>query len=119
LDNSNFTLLITRKEGKMQKVFVMYKLKPGVTVEQYRKWSVDIDQKITPFQPGCHRFEVYEIEGAEKGKSPYQIIEDIDVESWEAWQKVVKSEDMKKVVKTWGDYGDESTLVVLFGKKVK
>jgi hypothetical protein len=103
----------------MQKVFVMYKLKPGVSIEAYRKWSVALDQKVTPFQPGVHRFEVYEIEGAEKGKPEYQIVEDIDVESWEAWQKVVASEAMREVVKTWGDYGDEATLRVIYGKKIK
>ena len=103
----------------MQKVFVMYKLKPGVSIEEYRKWSVDIDQKVTPFQPGCHRFEVYEIEGAEKGESPYQIVEDIDVESWDAWQKVVSGEGMKEVVGTWSNYGDESTLKVIYGRKIK
>ena len=103
----------------MQKVFVLYRLKPGVKLEDYRKWSVNKDQKTTPFQPSVHRFEVYEIEGAEKGQSPYQIVEDIDVESWEAWQKVVKSEGMKQVVETWGKYGDESTLTVIYGKKIK
>lgn len=103
----------------MQKIFVFYKLKPGVTLEEYREWSKSLDQKVTPFQPGVHRFEVYEIEGAEVGESPYQIVEDIDVDSWEAWQKVLKSEAMKEVVESWGKYGDESTLKVVYGKKVK
>jgi hypothetical protein len=103
----------------MQKVFVMYKLKPGVTIEEYRKWSVALDQKVTPFQPGVHRFEVYEIQGAEKGEPQYQIVEDIDVDSWDAWQKVVSSDAMSEVVKTWGDYGDETTLKVIYGQKIK
>ena len=103
----------------MQKVFVMYKLKPGVTIDTYRKWSISLDQKVTPFQSGGHRFEVYEIEGAEKGESPYQIVEDIDVESWEAWQKTLKSEGMKEVIESWGNYGDDSTLVMIYGSKVK
>jgi hypothetical protein len=103
----------------MQKVFVMYRLKPGVKIEDYRKWSKSLDQVVTPFQPGVHRFEVYEIEGAEKGESPYMIVEDIDVESWAEWQKVVASDAMKEVVDSWGNYGDESTLTVIYGKKVK
>jgi hypothetical protein len=106
-------------ENIMQKVFVMYKLKPGVSIEEYRKWSVSLDQKVTPFLTGVYRFEVYEIEGAEKGEPQYQIVEDIDVDSWEAWQKVVASEAMKEVIETWGNYGDESTLRVIYGKKIK
>lgn len=103
----------------MEKIFVMYRLKPGVSIEDYRKWSVSLDQKVTPFQPGVHQFEVYEIKGAEKGESPYMIIEDVDVDSWDAWQKVVNSDEMKEVVETWSDYGDESTLKVIYGEKIK
>jgi hypothetical protein len=103
----------------MQKVFVMYKLKPGVKIEDYRKWSITLDQVVTPFQPKVHRFEVYEIEGTDKGEITYQIVEDIDVESWEAWQEVTASEGMKEVVKTWDNYGDSSTMKVLYGKKIK
>jgi hypothetical protein len=102
----------------MQKVFVMYRLKPGVKIEDYRKWSVTLDQKVTPFQPGCRRFEVYEIKGAEQGQSPYRIVEDIDGESWEAWRKVVRSEAMKEVVAAWNDYGDASTLKVIYGSRI-
>jgi len=103
----------------MQKVFVMYKLKRGVKIEDYRKWSRTVDQTITPFQPGVYRFEPYEIKGAEKGESPYQIVEDIEVESFEVWQNVVKSEAMKRVVTEWAKYGDESTLIAIYGEKVK
>ena len=103
----------------MEKVFVMYRLKPGVSIEDYKKWSISVDQKVIPFQPGIHRFEVYEIKGAEKGESPYMIIEDVDVDSWEDWLKAVESDEMREVVKTWGEYGDESTLIVIYGKKIK
>jgi len=103
----------------MKKVFAMYRLKPGVSIEEYKKWSVEVDQKITPFQPGVHRFEAYEIQGAEKGESPYMIVEDIDVDSWEDWQKVIKSDEMKEVMQAWPEYGDESTAVVIYGEKIK
>ena len=103
----------------MIKVFVMYKLKSSVSIEDYWKWSIELDQKITPFQTGVYRFEVYAIEGAEKGESPYQIVESIEVESFEQWQKVVSSEAMSEVVHTWKNYADESTAKVIYGKKVK
>jgi len=103
----------------MIKVFVMYKLKSGVSIEDYWKWSIELDQKITPFQPGVYRFEVYAIEGAETGESPYQIVESIEVESFEQWQKVLKSEAMKEVVTTWPNYADESTTKLIYGNKIK
>ena len=103
----------------MQRVFVMYKLKPGVSMDDYRKWSQEVDQKITPHQPGVKSFKVFEIKGAEKGTPPYQIVEDIEVESWEAWQKVVSGEGMKKVITEWNNYGDADTLIAVYGDQIE
>lgn len=104
----------------MQRVFMMYNLKPGVKMDEYKRWSREVDQKITPNQPGVRSFKVFEIKGAEKGVSPYQIVENIEVESWEAWQKVVKSEAMKKVVSEWGNYGDaDGQVTMIYGDQIK
>jgi|SRR5437870_695659 len=103
----------------MQKVFVMYRLKPGADVNEYIKWSKTVDQTTTPFQPGVYRFEVYQIKGAEKGKPPFQIVEDIDVESWEAWQRAVNGPGMAKVVRDWNEYGDQESVVMIYGDKIK
>jgi hypothetical protein len=69
----------------VQKVFVSYRLRAGVGIEQYKAWSREIDQRITPGQKGIIRFEVYAIEGADKGEPFCQIVEDIEVESFEAF----------------------------------
>jgi hypothetical protein len=81
----------------VQKVFVSYRLRPGVSVEQYKAWSGEIDQRITPGQKGVIRFEVYSIEGADKGEPFCQIVEDIEVESFEAFTETVKGSGMAYV----------------------
>ena len=103
----------------MQKVFVMYKLRPGVSIERYMEWSRTVDQVITPFQPGIQRFEVYRIKGAEKGQSPYDIVEDMEVDSWEAYQETVAGPGMARVVKDWNELADPNSAVVIFGDKIK
>jgi hypothetical protein len=100
----------------MQRVFVMYNLKKGVSMDEYKKWSREVDQKVTPKQPGVKSFKVFEIKGAEKGASPYQIVEDIEVDSWDAWQKVVKNDAMKNVIAQWP--GDGTTSVVIYGDQI-
>lgn len=77
----------------MQRVFVMYGLKPGADVDRYARWSKTGDQTTTPFQPGVDGFEVCLFKGAEKGEPVYQIVEDIEVESCEAWQETVGARD--------------------------
>ena len=87
-------------------------------MDEYKKWSKEVDQEITPNQPGVKSFKVFEIKGAEKGTSPYQIVEDIQVESWDAWQKTVGGEGMKKVVAEWDNYGDAKTLTMVYGNQI-
>lgn len=102
----------------MQKVFVSYKLKPGITPDQYAAWSREVDQRITPGQKGVIRFEVYRIEGADKGEPFCQIVEDIEVESFEAFTETVKGEGMAYIMETIGKYVDESTVQTVYGSKI-
>jgi len=103
----------------VQKVFVMYRLKPGVNASEYIEWSKKVDQTTTPFQPGVYRFEVYHIKGGDGGNAPYQIVEDIDVESWDAWQQTVTGPGMAQVVQDWNKYGDADSLVTIYGDKIR
>jgi uncharacterized protein (TIGR02118 family) len=103
----------------VQKVFVMYKLKPDVDINEYIDWSKTTDQTITPFQPGVYRFEVYQMQGALEGDSPFDIVEDIDVDSWEQWQETNNGPGMAQIVKDWDRFGDASSLVMIYGDKIK
>jgi hypothetical protein len=102
----------------VHKVFVMYKLKPGVTIEQYRAWSKEIDQRITPGQPGMIRFEVYAIAGAEKGEPFVHVVEDIEVEDFHEWSKTAQGHGMAYVQETFASLIDESTLRIIYGSKI-
>ena len=84
----------------MSKVVVIYKLKPGATMEQYKKFS-------------------RESGAPEKKNPPYQIIEIIDVKDFGEWIKTTQSEGFKKVTDGWAKVGDGGTLVMLGGKKIE
>jgi hypothetical protein len=110
----------------MTKVVVIYKLKPGATMEQYRKFSKEIDQVITPKQQVVEKFEVFEVtdyiqgSGApEKKNPPYQIIEIIDVKDFVEWVKTTQSEGFKKVIDGWATVGDGDSLVMLGARKIE
>jgi hypothetical protein len=108
------------------KVVVIYKLKPGATIAQYRKFSREIDQIITPKQKVVEKFEVFEVtdhiqgSGApEKKNHPFQVIEIIDVKDFGEWVKTTQSEGFKKVIDGWAEVGDGGSLVMLGGKKIE
>jgi hypothetical protein len=103
----------------MQKVLVMYKLRPDVTLDQYISWSKQIDQRITPGQAGITRFEVYAVEHVEgPDNAQYEVVEDIEVESWDAFQQCVDGPGMAYVQETFPLYADESTVVTICGNRV-
>lgn len=102
----------------MQKIFVMYRLKSGVNMDQYKQWSKEIDQRITPGQPGLIRFEVYEIKGAEREQPFVEVVEDIEVEDFEAWMETCRQPGMAYVQETVGKFIDESTLKIIYGDRI-
>jgi len=110
----------------MPKVIVIYKLKPGATMEQYRKFSKEIDQVITPKQKVVEKFEVFEVTDfvgssgkTEQKNPPIQVFEIIDVKDFGEWVKTTQSEGFKKVADGWGKVGDAGTLVMVAGKKIE
>jgi hypothetical protein len=102
----------------MHKIFVMYRLKDGVSMEQYKAWSREIDQRITPGQPGMIRFEVYAIEGAEKGEPFVQVVEDIEVTDFHEWIATCKKAGMAYVQETILKLINEDTLQVIYGTRI-
>jgi len=103
----------------MKKIFAMYKLKSGISLKEYSEWSINTDQKITSAQPGVLRFEVYSIKRKEGEDFPDQIMEVIEVDSIEQWGKVTSSKAMSKVMETFKNYADESTVKLLYGEKIE
>lgn len=113
-------------DDAMPKVIVFYKLKPGATIAQYRKFSKEIDQMITPKQKSVEKFEVFEVSDSITGSSkpakknhPYEVFEIIDVTDFDEWVKTTQSDAFKKVVDGWGKVGDGPSLVMLGGKKIE
>ena len=102
-------------------VFTMHKLKAGASIEEYKKWSKQMDQPKSNAQPEILKFEVYAIEGSldsEEADPDYDIIEVIELD---------KIEDIEKVEERLRDFLDnewlakwveESTLINIYGKKV-
>lgn len=101
------------------KVFISYDLAPGVTREQYWKWSRETDQPLASRQPGVLAYEIFWIEGVATGDSPGQVIEVIEAESWEAWQKVNEYPEMKEAVASFFEIAQKGTIRVSHGTKIE
>ena len=102
----------------MVKVFITYTLNDGVTREQYREWSRSVDQPLASKQPGVLEYEIYEIEGAGSGERPYDIVEVIEAESWEAWQAVNDLPEMKDAVQQFFQIAKRGSVQVTYGQRI-
>ena len=102
----------------MQKIIVTYRLRPGVTLDQYKAWSCAVDQRITSCQPGVIRFEVYAVEGAQDGKPYCDIVEDIEVASYQAFEMALKGQGMRYCVETFPKFVDVSTVRLVYGSRI-
>ncbi len=103
----------------MQRLFIMYRLKAGARVQDFWKFSKEIDQPLVKRQEGVHGFEVFEIVGADKGKPDFTIVESILVDSYEKWVEITNRDEMKKNGPLWGKLGDEGSIKLLIGKKIE
>lgn len=98
----------------MQKIVYLYTLRKGVSIQDYEHFS-DLDQAITPKQPGVLKFEVLEIKGSNKDPVPYQIMEVIDVESFAQWRKVQQSPAMAPLGDGFKKCVEESSVSMVYG----
>jgi hypothetical protein len=102
------------------KVMVMHKLKKGKTIEQYRKYSKELDQPDIAKSHVIKKFEVYEIDETESGvKPPYDILEIMTVDDWESFLEEEYSEGHKSERQMWLDeWVEEGSLITMYGDEI-
>lgn len=101
----------------MIKVLITYKLHSSVSREKYRQWSREVDQPIAGRQPGVLSYRIFELNGP-PDEMPYDIVEDIEVESWEAWQAVGEQTEMQDVIEQFFELCDRTTLQIVHGSAI-
>ncbi|KQP72997.1 hypothetical protein ASF40_20655 [Microbacterium sp. Leaf288] len=100
-------------------VFATYRLRAETDVAQYEEWSRTVDQPICLQAESCLSFEVYVVKGGDADSAPFNVIEDIVVESWEAWQDTLRSDDLAEMMAQWRQLADESTLVTVYCERIQ
>jgi hypothetical protein len=101
------------------RVFTLYRLNDGVDVEEFKRWSLEVDQPTCHRMESCHRFEVHLITGGSQGDVSFDVIEDIDVESWEGWQRDQASEGFSQIREEWPRFGDAGSLISFECEKIQ
>jgi len=100
------------------RVYITLKHLMCVSRARYRRCSRELDQGSASRQPGVLSYAVYEVGGTAKGEAPYDVVEDIEVESREAWDKVNGYPEMQPVVKEWLDLCDPDSVSLVYASPI-
>lgn len=87
----------------MVELMIYYKLKKGVRIEDFIKYSREVDQPILNEQKGIVEVKVSEASKLEPDNSnpDFDIVENIFVESYERWLEIVDNDEMSENGEQW------------------
>lgn len=100
----------------MQTIIMIYKLKKGVSIEEYKKFSLKTDQPFIISFKSIIDFSVNVIEGPKK---EWDVFEVIKIQSYKDWEKISESDEMKNHVLEWVKYADEASVKIFYGNKIE
>jgi hypothetical protein len=95
------------------RIYILYDLLPEVSVAEYLSWSKAVDQPACRAMPICESIRVTAVSRREGPGDGYQIIEDVVVESAQAWALATASPTHAPIASQWERYGDSKTVVTL------
>jgi len=79
-------------------VCITYDLADGITREEFRRWSSEIDQPTVMKLPGIRRYEIFEVDRVEEGGPMPDILDVVEAESLEAWLAADRHPSMTGIV---------------------
>lgn len=104
-------------------VFTMHKLRKGADIEEFKRWSREVDREASLNTPVITKFDVYFIEGPQDDSKIFDVIEVFEVTSWQEFRRfededVEGSEEMKEVNKQFMEWVEPGALVTLYGENL-
>lgn len=102
-----------------ERIIVTYRLRPGVTIADYTRWSLAVDQPASRRQPGVLGFEPHAVQGTLDGSDAgFDVFELVTVDRWEAFPTMLTADSMAEVGASIGDFVDLASIRVVHGSPV-
>jgi len=99
------------------KLFLLYRLREGITLERYREWSRNRDQPTLKGCEGICEYRVFTVQDPD-GVSPYTIVEHVDVADWETWKRVTSTGPMVAIGEDFRELVDTDSVITLRGEEI-
>ncbi len=94
------------------RIIVLFKLKPGVTRDDYEAWARSRDLPTVRALPSIAAFDVFRATGTLSGETPpYDYIEIIDVKDMERFGVDVAADPMPAIAAEFGTLADATFIL--------
>ena len=94
------------------KCFVTFRLKPGVTPEQYEAWFRATNVPAVAQMRSLSSYRVWRTTGAAEGEPPYDYIEEMEFDSQEEFDREVEElPEMAAMLAGWHELVGEHAIV--------
>jgi len=97
---------------------MLYKLNEGVTIDEYREWSLTRDQPTLTARDGIKSYRVYDVESSD-GSSEFHVVESVEVSDWDTWREVTSTGSMVPIGEDFARLVDVSSVVALRGEQIR
>jgi hypothetical protein len=96
------------------RVFLLTTLREDATREGYEDFVRRVDYPIGRSLPGIEAFEVVRLQGplSDGGSVPYDYVEVVDVESPEAYARVLASPEVERMTREWSTHVAQAVTVI-------
>jgi hypothetical protein len=100
------------------KCFVTFRLKPGVTPEQYEEWFRAENVPAARKMRSTRTYRVWRVVGALEGSPTFEYLEEMEIEDrGEFEREVAELPEMVAMLEDW--YSRVADQVVLYGEEVR
>jgi hypothetical protein len=95
-------------------------LRPGVPRDEFVRFSATVDQPICLAQDVVHRFDAFAVVHRDPGAPSVDIVEVMEVSSWERWVEVRDNlAAMKPVIEGFERLVDPGSVRTIFATRVE
>jgi REDY-like protein HapK len=99
------------------KCFVLFRLKPGVTPEQYDEWFREVNVPANDTLTTTRNYRVWRVSGVMEGTPSFEYLEEMELDDRSSFESEVESSPaMARMLEDW--YARVADQVIVFTKEV-
>jgi hypothetical protein len=99
------------------KCFVLFRLKPGVTPEQYDEWFREVNVPANDTLTTTRNYRVWRVSGVMEGEPTFEYLEEMELDDRAAFESDIEaSPAMAQMLEDW--YARVADQVIVFAEEV-